>query len=140
MSLQAFVASTVPLISPGSGKDSQNAWKCLPPAQIQIGFEVHGDGPIKVLLVPGMCVCRRMWDAQIAEFKQYPDLYKLCLLDNRGTGTSNILPAGLFDPQNSNYSLETLAADAWTVADHVFGSEVKVHVVGHSMGGMIAQR
>lgn len=140
MSEPAFVSSVVPLVTPNSIKDIQKVLSCPAIAPVQIAYEVHGHGPMKVLLVPGMCVCRRMWDAQVMEFAAFPTLYSICLLDNRGAGSSDILPAGLFDPQNSNYSLETLATDAWTVADHVFGSHSKVHVVGHSMGGMIAQR
>lgn len=87
-----------------------------------------------------MCLCREMWLHQVREFGKYPDLYSLLLLDNRGTGESDIPPAGEFDADHANYSLETLAADAWAVADEVFGPDAKVHVAGWSMGSMVAQR
>jgi pimeloyl-ACP methyl ester carboxylesterase len=156
MCRQAFVASMVPLVgvcapAPASQAAPSDAPLC--PAQrqqqqqeshppVRIAYEVHGSGPIHVLLVPGMCVSRRMWDAQLAEFAKYPDMYSVCLLDNRGSGQSDIPPAALFNNnnQNVNYSIDTLARDAWTVADVVFGPDAKVHIAGHSMGSMIAQR
>lgn len=33
-----------------------------------------------------------------------------------------------------------MARDALAIANHVFGSRSKLHLIGHSMGGMIAQR
>lgn len=135
----AFVASAVPLVgppSPGAG----STCAALPPPPVRIGYEVVGRGPVHVLFVPGLCVSRRMWDAQIDEFRRQPETYSLCLLDNRGSGDSDIPAAGWLDSRNANYAIETLARDAWTVADDVFGTKSKIHVIGWSMGSMIAQR
>jgi pimeloyl-ACP methyl ester carboxylesterase len=95
-------------------------------------------------------VCRRMWDAQLKEFSSHPNLYRLCFIDNRGSGDSDIPDAvggvpGFAANSGSavnavNYSVDTLARDAWTVADKVFGRSAKVHVLGHSLGSMVAQR
>lgn len=134
----AFVASAVPIASPQPGYQPSTCPRL--PAPVRIGYEVHGSGPVNVLFVPGLCISRRMWDAQIAAFAQHPETYSLCLLDNRGTGDSDIPPAGFLDPRNANYSLQTLAKDAWTVADQVFGPKSKVQIVGWSMGSFIAQQ
>lgn len=107
---------------------------------VKVAYEVHGMGPVKVLFVPGMCVSRSMWEAQVKEFAKHPNVYSLCLIDNRGSGDSDIPPAALFDSRNVNYSIDTLATDAWAVVDRVFGKSCKVHIVGHSMGSMISQR
>lgn len=103
---------------------------------VRIGYERHGTGPEHVLFVPGMCVSREMWRGQVAAFAGAR--YSLCLLDNRGVGGSDVPPAGLFEARG--YAITALAADAWAVADAVFGAGAVVHVVGHSMGAMVAQR
>jgi pimeloyl-ACP methyl ester carboxylesterase len=136
----AFVASAVPLVGHQPAASGSATCPAPPPPPVRIAYEVHGTGPVHVLFVPGMCVCRRMWDAQLAEFTKKPDTYSLCLLDNRGTGESDIPAAGWLDSRNANYSVVTLARDAWAVADNVFGAGSKVHVIGWSMGSMIAQR
>lgn len=133
----SFVASAVPLVGSPSPRSTCPA---LPPPPVRIGYEVVGRGPVHVLFVPGLCVSRRMWDAQIEEFRRQPDTYSLCLLDNRGSGDSDIPAAGWLDSRNANYAIETLARDAWAVADDVFGEKSKIHVIGWSMGSMIAQR
>jgi pimeloyl-ACP methyl ester carboxylesterase len=135
----AFVASAVPLAAPHAPAGASPA-ACPRAPPVRIGYEVRGTGPVHVMFVPGMCISRRMWDAQIREFGKHPERYSLCLLDNRGAGESDIPPGGLLDARNSNYSLDTLARDAWTVADRVFGTSSKVHFIGWSMGSMVAQR
>lgn len=133
----AFVVSAVPQVCE---PQPESTCPLLPPPPVRIGYEVVGRGPVHVLFVSGMCVSRRMWDAQVQELSKYPETYSLCLLDNRGTGDSDIPAAGWLDSRNANYSIETLARDAWTVADDVFGPTSSIHVIGWSMGSMIAQR
>jgi pimeloyl-ACP methyl ester carboxylesterase len=54
-------------------------------------------------------------------------------IDNRGHGESD-KPA-----DRSDYSFELLAADALALADEVWGADARFVLLGHSMGGMVAQ-
>jgi pimeloyl-ACP methyl ester carboxylesterase len=90
-------------------------------------FDTGGSGPA-VLLIQGIGVVGEGWRPQIDGLR---DRYRLIAFDNRGIGGSELLPGA------APLSVEAMAADAWAVADAA-GCE-RVHVVGHSMGGVIAQ-
>ena len=65
--------------------------------------------------------------------------FTVVTLDNRGIGRS-AAPAAL--RLSSGYTVANLAHDAWAVLDHVIAANRlsrAVGLVGHSMGGMIAQ-
>lgn len=79
-----------------------------------------------VVLLEGLGYGRWMWRWQAAALD---DAYEVVLLDNRGTGDSDA-PAG-------PYSIEGMAADVEAVLADL-GVDA-AHVVGASMGGMIAQ-
>lgn len=96
-----------------------------------VAYRQIGNGPEKVVFIPGMCVSSAMWHRQAALLSKYPE-YSLLLVDNRGSGGSSMAQEG--------FDTGTMARDAWGVVDVVFGRESRVHVVGHSMGSMIAQR
>ena len=79
-----------------------------------------------VLLIMGLGWASNMW------FRTRPVLavrYRVVSFDNRGAGRSSV-PAG-------PYSIATMASDAAAVLDSA-GIE-RAHVIGASMGGMIAQ-
>ncbi len=88
-------------------------------------WEEHGSGP-PVLLIMGLSFTLEMW------FRVLPSLtksYRAILFDNRGIGRSDV-PRG-------PYTMRTLADDAAAVLDAA--GVTAAHVVGASMGGMIAQ-
>lgn len=89
--------------------------------------DTGGDGPA-VLLIQGIGVVGEGWRPQIDGLR---DRYRLLAFDNRGIGGSTILPGA------GPLSIETMAADARAVVEAARCKQV--HVVGHSMGGVIAQ-
>ncbi len=90
-----------------------------------IYWEAHGEGP-PVLLIMGLSFTLDMW------FRILPFVsrsYRTVIFDNRGIGRSDV-PAG-------PYTIRTLAGDAVAVLNAA--GVPAAHVVGASMGGMIAQ-
>ncbi|CAK7230665.1 hypothetical protein SEUCBS140593_007666 [Sporothrix eucalyptigena] len=105
---------------------------------LRIGWEVHGEGPIKIVFIMGLGSFKTAWQRQALYFghERYKE-YSVLLLDNRGMGDS--------DRPLMRYSTKEMALDALEVLQHVgFVPTDKedaraVHVVGLSMGGMVAQ-
>jgi pimeloyl-ACP methyl ester carboxylesterase len=92
----------------------------------RIHYEVHGAGA-PVLLVMGLGSNAYGWSRTIPWLAER---YEAIAFDNRGTGRSDV-PEG-------PYSMQQMAADAAAVLDAV--GRPAAHVVGASLGGMIAQR
>ena len=92
---------------------------------MKIAWERHGSGE-PVLLIHGLGYARWGWEPVLPGFAERFDVL---LFDNRGIGGSDA-PAG-------PYTVEEMAADAVQVLDEA-GVE-RAHVVGTSLGGMIAQ-
>jgi pimeloyl-ACP methyl ester carboxylesterase len=95
---------------------------------IDINHLVEGDGPETVLLINGLADDLETWEYQATALLEAG--YRVVRFDNRGIGATS-KPAG-------PYSAELLAADAKALADELGLSEY--HVMGVSMGGMIAQK
>ncbi|KAF8270453.1 alpha/beta-hydrolase [Lactarius quietus] len=94
-------------------------------------FELHGTGPIKVIFIPGLNVSSNMWTHQVRHFSRLPQ-YSVLVFDNRGTGNS--------DTPKGPYSTSAMAEDVIVLLDFVeWTKRSSIHVVGLSMGGMIAQ-
>lgn len=91
----------------------------------RIHYEHRGHGPA-VLLLMGLATPGSAWAFQVEALQH---THHVIWLDNRGCGQSDA-PAG-------PYSMAQFAADAMAVLDAV--GEQQAHVVGMSMGGMIAQ-
>lgn len=92
---------------------------------VTIAYDVRGDGP-PVLLVQGAGVPGTGWLPQVDGLA---DRYEMAWFDNRGIGGTELPPGKL--------TIEALAADGLAVMDALGWSSA--HVVGHSMGGLIAQ-
>jgi pimeloyl-ACP methyl ester carboxylesterase len=92
---------------------------------IELYYEEHGSGD-PLLLIMGLGADSVAWMLQVPEFSQH---YRTIVFDNRGVGRSS-KPAG-------PYSIGRMADDAAGVLD-TLGIE-RAHVLGVSMGGMIAQ-
>jgi pimeloyl-ACP methyl ester carboxylesterase len=92
----------------------------------RIHYEVHGRGE-PVLLIMGLGSNAYGWYRTIPWLAER---YQVIAFDNRGTGRSEV-PEGA-------YSIAQMAADTAAVLDA--SGHVTAHVVGASLGGMIAQR
>jgi 3-oxoadipate enol-lactonase len=92
---------------------------------LDLYYEEHGAGE-PLLLIMGLAADSTAWMFQVPEFAEK---YRTIVFDNRGVGRSS-KPAG-------TYSIHEMADDAAALLDvlHV----QRAHVVGVSMGGMIAQ-
>jgi 3-oxoadipate enol-lactonase len=97
--------------------DSDGVW---------IAWRSHGEGQ-PVLMIMGFMGSSRAW------FRLLPHVaagHRAIVFDNRGTGESD-RPAGL-------WSIHDLVGDAVAVLDAA--GEESAHVIGASMGGMVAQQ
>ncbi len=130
---------------------AQSLWNDPEPVEIEIHYEDLGspDDP-PVLLIMGLGAQLVLWREEFC--RKLVDLgYRVIRFDNRDVGLSTKLhgrhvKGGLIPrllrsfvglPNSSVYRLEDLADDAAAVLDHL-GIE-RAHIVGASMGGMVAQ-
>ena len=92
---------------------------------LPMSYEVHGTGPV-LMLVAGTGYPGSTWAAPLVE-----DLAAECtvvLFDHRGTGTT---------PGTGPYTTRQFATDAVGLLDAL--GLAPAHVLGHSMGGRVAQ-
>lgn len=92
---------------------------------IRLHYRAHGKGE-PLVLVAGWGTDLRAWVFQLLSFRRY---FRVVAFDNRGVGRSDT-PAG-------PYSIRQMAADVVGLMDHLHIAAA--HVLGLSMGGMIAQ-
>lgn len=95
-------------------------------AGLKLAYEVTGDGP-PLLLIQGLGYSGWGWEPIVAPLAES---YQVITFDNRGIGASDAPPGP--------YDTAIMAADAVSVLDAV-GVE-RAHVMGASLGGMIAQQ
>ncbi len=91
-----------------------------------LDWEEQGSGE-PMLLIPGQAVSRRTWDILLPRLA---DGFRVITYDHRGIGASTMgAPA--------DWTTRMLAADAVAVLDAAGARSA--HIVGHSMGGRVAQ-
>lgn len=93
----------------------------------QLSFTRVGEAGPKVLLIMGYGMRGEVWKPQVDELSKH---CQVLFFDNRGIGESEALSGSI--------SMLDMARDALRVLDHAEWSD-NVHLVGVSMGGMIAQ-
>jgi pimeloyl-ACP methyl ester carboxylesterase len=91
----------------------------------KIYYEVRGEGP-PLVLVEGLGYAMWMWIMQVEDLSRD---FKLIMFDNRGVGKSDKPPYP--------YTMDLFADDLKAVLD--VNNVEKAHILGVSMGGMIAQ-
>jgi 3-oxoadipate enol-lactonase len=92
---------------------------------VKIAWESRGEGP-PLLLVHGLGYARWGWEP-VAD--RLAERFRVLLFDNRGIGESEVPPGP--------YTAAAMAGDAVQVLDEA-GVD-RAHVVGTSLGGMVAQ-
>ena len=93
---------------------------------IKLFYISEGQGE-PVLFISGFSANNRSWMYQIPDFRRY---FNVVAFDNRGSTGQTDKPAG-------QYSIKVMADDAIILMDHL--GIRKAHIIGHSMGGCIAQ-
>ena len=93
---------------------------------IRMYYEIHGEG-FPFILVAGTGTHSQTW--KINQVPYFSKKFKVVILDNRGIGKS--------DKPDAKYSTRMFAEDLSALMD-ALGLE-RAHVLGHSMGGRIAQ-
>ena len=92
---------------------------------VELYYEVHGSGD-PLLLIMGLAADSQAWMFQTPAFAEH---YRTVIFDNRGVGRSSKPPGP--------YTIHEMADDA---AELMAALDIdQAHVVGVSMGGMIAQ-
>ncbi|KAJ9660464.1 hypothetical protein H2198_002582 [Neophaeococcomyces mojaviensis] len=144
-----------------SGHASINGTSQRPGGPFKIFYEIHGTGPIRLLLIMGLGAYRTAWKRQTKYFGHAPERaskYSVLVFDNRGVAKS--------DKPTCRYSTREMALDTVELLGHVGWLEESVvqatlakaygkaageaaeagvkpmrdlNVAGVSMGGMIAQ-
>jgi pimeloyl-ACP methyl ester carboxylesterase len=92
---------------------------------LDVYYEEHGNGD-PLLLIMGLAADSTAWMFQVPDFARH---YRTIVFDNRGVGRSSKPPGP--------YTIHEMADDAARLLDVL--DVRRAHVVGVSMGGMIAQ-
>lgn len=98
----------------------------LKTSDLEIYYEISGEGE-PVILIGGLTSTVLSWQYQQKELEKY---YKIILFDNRGSGRTKILTP-------YKLTMELFAQDVYNLLQGL--GLKKAHIVGASMGGMIAQ-
>ena len=93
---------------------------------IDIAYRWDGDGDETLVLVNGLADAKESWEAQVPAFAER---YRVISYDNRGVGGSSTPPGP--------YTTAQMADDLHGLVDAL--DLDRFHLVGASMGGMIAQ-
>jgi len=95
---------------------------------VDVYYALFGRGPVKVVLIMGIMTSGLAWKNQIEYLIGFPQ-YQVCIIDNRGSGKT-VTPCG-------RLTTSTMAQDVIQLLKHIKWD--KIHLVGNSLGGMIAQ-
>jgi pimeloyl-ACP methyl ester carboxylesterase len=92
---------------------------------IDVYYEIHGDG-LPLVLVAGIASDSQSWLPAVGPLAEH---FTVIAYDDRGVGRTA--------PHNAKVSTTLLADDCAALIEHL--GAAKVHVLGHSMGGFVAQ-
>ena len=114
--------------------------------ELELCYETFGPAAAPpMLLIMGLASQMLLWDDQFCEQLAVRG-FRVIRFDNRDIGRSTLMRGAVIptrwqllrrSPRGAAYALEELAADSIGLLDHL--KIGKAHIVGASMGGMIAQ-
>ncbi|CAF0983934.1 unnamed protein product [Rotaria sordida] len=116
-------------------------------SNIKIYYELRCSSPsssssnlsTKILMIMGACATLRHFD-EFVEYliEHYPSSIEILTYDHRGIGHSKTTPTTT-TVTIERQTTTLLAHDAYQLINHVWGGQAPVHVLGVSLGGMVAQ-
>ena len=92
---------------------------------VDLYYECVGDGP-PLLLIAGLASDSLSWQPIVADLAAH---YRVIAVDNRGAGRTT--------PQTAPTTIRAMADDCVALIEHL--GLASAHVLGHSMGGFVAQ-
>lgn len=92
---------------------------------VNLYYEVHGTG-MPLILIAGFTCDTLLWTPLLPQLSRH---FKVLIFDNRGAGQS--------DSPDASFTIEDMAQDTLELIDRL--QLQKPHLLGHSMGGCIAQ-
>ena len=93
---------------------------------ISLYFEEHGDGD-PILLIAGLASDSQSWGSVVSELSHR---FHVITLDCPGTGRTK--------PKNADFSISALAEICLKLTRHL--GLGRINIIGHSMGGLVAQQ
>lgn len=94
---------------------------------ISLYYEQHGEGRDHLILIGGLSSDHQVWKSSLRHFSKH---FRVLIFDNRGAGRSSA--------PDYPYTTAMMAQDVLQLMDTL---DIKrAHVLGHSMGGCIAQQ
>ena len=93
---------------------------------INMYYEIHGEG-FPLVMIMGYGASFEYWNPKIID--EFSKNFKVIVFDNRGSGRT--------DKPDKEYSIKMFADDTTGLMDAL--NIERAHILGHSMGGMIAQ-
>ncbi|MEM3587136.1 MAG: alpha/beta fold hydrolase [Candidatus Jordarchaeaceae archaeon] len=93
---------------------------------IKMYYEIHGKG-FPLVMIMGLTANKDWWPPEVVE--QFSKRFKVLIFDNRGAGRT--------DAPKIDYTIKMFADDTIGLMDALEIEEA--HILGYSMGGMIAQ-
>lgn len=92
---------------------------------MDVYYELHGQGR-PLVLIAGYASDHTYWQGMLDELAKF---FQVLIFDNRGVGQTK--------DQGASFSLEMMANDTMALVGHL--GLMRPHILGHSMGGAIAQ-
>ncbi|KAK4184492.1 hypothetical protein QBC35DRAFT_505821 [Podospora australis] len=112
---------------------------------LKISWEIHGEGPTKLIFIMGLGGLKTGWQRQTLYFgHEHRDKYSVLIYDNRGVGDSDKPLMRYSSSEMARDLCEVLASPevGWLPSFPLpknYAEPRSLHVTGISLGGMIAQ-